>query len=173
MKKRLVTGLILAILLQFVVLTGMYVNAALPMWTGSEIRVKTIPVDPRSMFRGNYARLSYEFSRLQRQRFPENSLLRNGEVVYVVLQPDADGVYAMSRVSLEKPRGELFLRGRISSRYNMMRGVGSFQVKYGIEAFFAPKQKALQLEQALRNGGVAVLMLSSGGKARIKAVVGK
>jgi len=53
-----------------------------------------------------------------------------------------------------------------------MRGLSSFRVKYGIEAFFAPKIKALQLEKDLRSGGVAVLMVSSGGKARLMEVVG-
>ncbi len=43
--------------------------------------------------------------------------------------------------------------------------------EYGIEAFFAPKEKALKLEEDLRDGGVTVLMVSAGGKARIKAVV--
>ncbi len=46
MNKRLITLLSLAIIFQLFVLSGMYVNAALPLWTGSEIRVKTVPVDP-------------------------------------------------------------------------------------------------------------------------------
>ena len=172
MKNRLITGLVLAIVLQFVVLTGMYVSAALPMWTGTEIRVKTVPVDPRSMFRGNYARLSYDFSRLQRKQFLDNPELRNGEVVYVILKSGADGLFSLSSVSLEEPSDGVFIRGRINSRHNRMRGLSSFRVKYGIEAFFAPKIKALQLEKDLRSGGVAVLMVSSGGKARLMEVVG-
>ena len=39
---------------------------AMPLWTGKEIRVKVVPVDPRSLFRGNYARLNYDFSRLEK-----------------------------------------------------------------------------------------------------------
>ena len=145
MKNRLVIGLSLAIVLQFFVLSGMYVSAALPLWTGSEIRVKTVPVDPRSLFRGNYARLSYEFSRFDRKQLPENEVLRNGEVVYVVLKPDTDGLYAFSQLTLEQPGSGVFIRGRIYSRHNRMRGVGSLRIKYGIEAFFGPKDKALQL----------------------------
>ncbi len=44
-------------------------------------------------------------------------------------------------------------------------------IKYGIEAFFAPRERALQLEKDLRGGGVAVLMVSSGGKARLMDVI--
>jgi uncharacterized membrane-anchored protein len=173
MNRRIATGLILAIVLQFLVLSGIYVNAALPMWTGTEIRVKTVPVDPRSMFRGNYARLSYAFSRLQRKQFPGDAVLRNGEVAYVSLKPGADGLYVPGQVSLEPPGDGLFIRGRISSRHNWMRGLNSFPMKYGIEAFFAPKERALQLEKDLRDGGVAVLMVSPGGKARLMDVIAK
>ncbi|MCP3672495.1 MAG: GDYXXLXY domain-containing protein [Gammaproteobacteria bacterium] len=175
MNRRLLAGVVLAIGFQFVVLSGMYVNAALPTWTGSEIRVKSVPVDPRSMFRGNYARLSYKFSRIERKQFLKDEELRNGEVVYAVLKPTPDGLYELSQVVLGMPESGVFIRGRVKSRRGWRRGwrrgVGSFQVSYGIEAFFAPKEKALQLEKALRDGGVAVLMVSAGGKARIKDVV--
>ncbi len=171
MNKRLLSGVVLAIVFQFVVLSGMYVNAALPMWTGSEIRVKTVPVDPRSMFRGNYARLRYKFSRIERKQFPENEELRNGEVVYAVLKLAPDGLYELAQVVLDRPENGTFIRGRIKSRHGWRRGLRSAQVNYGIEAFFAPKKKALRLEKELRDGGVAVLMVSAGGKARIKDVV--
>ena len=48
MKKKIVIGLIAAIAFQFVVLSGMYVSAQMPLWTGTEIKLKTVPVDPRS-----------------------------------------------------------------------------------------------------------------------------
>ena len=39
---------------------------------GKEIRVKVVPVDPRSLFRGNYARLNYDFSRLKKAHWAGN-----------------------------------------------------------------------------------------------------
>ena len=59
-----VLGLGAAIAFQMFVLVGMVVNAALPLWTGTEIRVRTLPVDPRSLFRGNYVRLAYALGTL-------------------------------------------------------------------------------------------------------------
>ena len=41
----------------------------------------------------------------------------------------------------------------------------------GIEAFFAPKERALRLEKALRDGGVAVLKVSARGRAAIEDIV--
>ena len=46
-----------------------------------------------------------------------------------------------------------------------------YRVRFGIEAFFAPKEKALELEKDLRNGGAAILMVSNSGRAALKDVI--
>ena len=170
MRRSLWVGFIAAIALQFFVLIGMYVGAQMPLWTGTEIRLQTIPVDPRSLFRGNYARLAYDISELDTSLFPERSSLRQGEVVYVSLQPGKDGLYRLAGAGLEEPESGIFLRGRVTD--NWLRDSRSYyRVKYGIEAFFAPKEKALGMESDLRHGGVARLMVSGSGRARLKAVI--
>ncbi len=153
------------IALQFFVLLGMVVSAATPLWTGREIHVKTTPVDPRSLFRGNYARLNYTFTTLPEDALDGLARLRVGEVVYVSLQPGEGNVYDFSGVSLNRPADGIFLRGRIT------QNTPPYRVKYGIEAFFAPKEKAMQMEDNLRSGGVAVLMVSGSGKAALKNVI--
>lgn len=169
MNRKIAIGLGAAIAFQFCVLTGMYLAAQLPLWTGTEIRLKTIPVDPRDLFRGNYARLEYEISLLDSAQFPAQEGIRNGEVVYITLEPGEGGLHRLSGVSLHKPPEGSYLRGRIAGRW-FEAGRGQLRVRYGIEAFFAPKARALELEDELRDGGVAVLMVSPGGRARLKAV---
>jgi len=164
-RTRIITALGLAIALQFFVLSGMLVAAAMPLWTGTEVRVKTVPIDPRSMFRGNYARLNYEISQLPNGQPASATDLRVGEIVYVSLQPAPGGLYEFAEASLTKPAEGVFLRGRVTSRQS------PYRLKYGIEAFFAPKDKALQLEKDLRDGGVAVLMVATSGKAALADVV--
>jgi uncharacterized membrane-anchored protein len=174
-------GLVVAVVLQLCILSGMVVKAAMPLWNGTEIRVKTVPVDPRSLFRGNYARLNYDFTSLpegvfggsneigagSENIFGPNHELRIGEVVYTSLQPGTDGLYEYAGASLEPPQEGIFLRGRITGFYPEIR------VNYGIDAFFAPKEKALQLEKDLRDGGVAVLMVTSDGHVALKDVIGQ
>ncbi|WP_346839730.1 GDYXXLXY domain-containing protein [Microbulbifer sp. SAOS-129_SWC] len=163
-------GLVAAITLQLLVMAGIYLRAQVPLWTGTEIRLKTVPVDPRSLLRGNYARLQYAFSELDASRFPERAQLRDGEVVYVSLKPAAGGLYQFAGASLVKPQQGPFLRGRVTD--NWLRGSGDvYHVRYGIEAYFAPRARAQQLEQELREGGVAVVKVSAGGHARLKAVL--
>lgn len=169
MKKSIVVGLFLAVFFQLLVLIGMVGLSAMPLWTGQEIKVKTIPVDPRSMFRGNYARLRYELSEVNLEH--QGKKIRHGEVVYVGLSQAEDGLFEFSHASLNRPSEGIFLRGRIQThRYRAEQK--TYRVKYGIEAFFAPKKKALALEKQLRDGGIAILMVSANGKTRLKDVIG-
>ena len=172
MKNKTAIGLIAAVTFQLLVMTGIYVNAAVPLWTGQEIRVATRPVDPRSLFRGNYARLRYDFDRVDSKYFSEQETLRTGDVIYITLRSGDNSLYELWEATLGKPDDKLFLRGRVlSARLDADQQVTSYQVNYGIDAFFAPKEQALSLEKELRNGGVAILMVGKNGKARIKDIV--
>ena len=164
-RSKIAAGLVAAIAFQLVVPVGMVVNAALPLWTGTEIRVKTVPVDPRSMFRGNYAQLAYEFGTLPEDALAGEENLRAGEVVYVDLERGEDGAYEFAGASLDLPTEGVFLRGRLATV------TAPYRVRFGIEAFFAPKARALELEKDLRNGGAALLMVSGSGRASLKDVI--
>ncbi len=171
MNKKITLGLFAALAFQFFIMTGVYVNAAIPLWAGKEIRLRTTPVDPRSLFRGNYAQLAYEISRIDSRVFPQNADLRIGEVVYIILTPAESGdLYAFSSASLQKPESGVFIRGRIQRRVE--RGeYEQFRIRYGVEAFFAPKERALALEESLGEGGIALLRVSDTGKARLVNIV--
>ena len=159
-KARLNVALIAALLLQLVIMGGVFVNGFYPLWIGEEIRVKTVPVDPRDLFRGNYARLSYAFSNF------ESEDLRPGDVVYLPLTRDGE-LWTAGEPGHQKPEQGLFLRGRVSA--NPWRG-GS-RLRFGIEALFAPKEKALALERELREEAVAVLRVAPNGRAALVTVM--
>lgn len=65
-KRLLLLGLTLTICLQLMVLTTEFVSSVWPLWFGKPILLKTVPVDPRSLFRGNYVLLNYEISVLDK-----------------------------------------------------------------------------------------------------------
>lgn len=158
-------ALALAVMAQVLALVGMQIHAAMPLYFGQEIRVATVPVDPRSLLRGNYVVLNYPFSRIPDHRFTDAASLRNGEVVYVRLAPDTEGCYMFTGVTLEPPTSGTFLRGRIQWRRGSV-----VQIRYGIEAFFLPESEAKAAEKAMASGGIAVLMVDGGGRAAVKSV---
>ena len=163
--------LILVVFIQFLVLIGMYINSVIPLYFGSQIKVKTLPVDPRSLFRGHYVRLPYEFSRIKSESINDlgDKDLRNGDYLYISLKQDKDGLHTMSQVNINKPSKGIFIRGRIQNKY-YRKNRDEYRVKYNIEAFFAPKDKALEIEKKLRRGGIAVLMVMKNGKVALKAI---
>lgn len=163
-------GLLAVVILQLAVLAGEYLNAVYPLWTGREVRLKTVPVDPRSLFRGNYARLDYEISSIPPIATPDGKRPRTGEIVYVTLSEGENGLYGYESAGLEKPGEGVFIRGRVQG--HGVSASGGFRVRYGIEAWFAPPDKALALEKELRRSGVAVVMVAGSGKPALKNVTG-
>ncbi len=132
--------------------------------------MQLIPVDSRSLFRGNYARLNYDISRIRADAFPDSGELRNGERVYVLLKQGTDGLYVFDGSSLNPPDKGVFLRGRIANSIRE-NDIDYFRIRYGIEAFFAPKEKAIELEKQPASGGIGVLMVTNSGKAALKNVI--
>ena len=142
--------LALAAGLQLVVLAGEYLGSVWPAWTGERVTLRVQPVDPRSWFSGNYARLDYEIAMIPETSYRgDERRLREGEVVYVQLEPDGESWRAAS-VGLEPPAEGRFLRGRLQYSWH---GYGDLRVRYGIEAWFAPKEEALAIEQSIAETG--------------------
>ena len=168
MKNKISLAIIATISLQFFILVGMYVLSEIPLWTGVEVKMKTVPVDPRSMFRGNYAILTYDMSRVESDFFAEDiKSVRDSEVVYAVLQKNTDGLYELEKIVLNQPDEGVYIKGRTQRGG---RTIDTFGIKYGIEAFFAPKEKALELERGVRRGKAIATLMVANGKARIKTV---
>ncbi|MCG8616873.1 MAG: GDYXXLXY domain-containing protein [Desulfobacterales bacterium] len=166
--KKILIGLILVILCQTAVLGMVYVNARIPLWTGEEIRLKTIPVDPRSLFRGNYARLRYDISEIPGEKINRIRVPKSNEPIYVMLSPAPGGIHVYRDISFTRPETGPFIRGRVirHGRHPQKR----YRIRYGIEAYFAPKEKALALERKLQSSAVARIFISDAGKAALDSI---
>ncbi len=172
LSRALILKILLAVVIaQGLMLAGEYINSVYPIWFGKEIKLKTIPVDPRSMFRGNYARLNYDITHLPLAEIHKDTSIRQHTIVYVSLKENDKGIYEPVSTRLEKPEQGIFIRGRIQNPRWFGDPGSSLTINYGIEAFFAPKKRALKLERELRNGGIAVVMVASNGKATLKDVI--
>ncbi|MEJ2727222.1 MAG: GDYXXLXY domain-containing protein [Deltaproteobacteria bacterium] len=174
MKKSFV---ILAVLLQLIVLAYMAGEREYILRNGKVIHLRTAPVDPRDMFRGDYVRLNYEISRI-----PVNMLkgidsagdLKKGDKIYVSLKEGPNGLYELADAGLEKPAGGLYLAGRLPYPYRTLGVSNPIWIKYGIEAYFLEQGKGRAIEK--RRGSWTDVQIplemeiavGPGGKAAIK-----
>lgn len=184
-KKPVLIGLCIALVLQLSVLIGELVVAASPQWFGKPIQVRAYPVDPRDLFRGNYARLSYDFSDVDAMLWAGEQAPRRDQVVYLQLQQDDNQDWHAAALLPQAPGAGVFLRGRFRRVISapMVRveegdTVGwrksdqpdRYHIEYGVEAWFAPKHKAQAIEQQLRDGAMATLYVADSGRAALVAI---
>lgn len=163
-KKLLGVGLLLTLLLQLSVLGTEYLSSIWPLKYGQPVLLKTEPVDPRSLFRGNYVRLGYGITNLDGALAEEP--FRRHQVIYVALEPQGR-YHVASKASHEPPEQGPFIRGRV-----LWAGSERIRVAYGIEAYFMPKQKALAAQAAVRSKEAwAQVYLLDNGKAAIADLV--
>ncbi len=167
-KTYVVIGLIFALLVQVAIMLGGYVVAAAPLMYGEEVKLKVLPVDPRSLFRGNYVRLGYDISSVTSERLGDTQI-RQGEKVFVHIAPNEQGLYEYVDVGLTPPQNGVYLRGRVRHVAQNSRE-HTLGIRYGIEAYFLPKEAALELERSLGDGAVVSLMIGKKGRAAIKEV---
>jgi len=142
--------------------------------TGRTIYLRTVPVDPRDFFRGDYVRLRYEISDIDSKYYRDGLLTETkneirGKQVYVVLKVDGNDLANIVYVTDKKPaKGQLYIRGRCSDDYYSWHVY--INVLYGIEAYFVEQGKGKELENrafgsntafdmkvALGGNGIAVL----------------
>ena len=162
--------LLVTVAAQLLIVVGMIVLRAIPLLTGQTVLVKVVPVDPRELFRGDYVRLSYDFSRVP----PEDVQDRpagwdsrpsrwEGKTVYVPLVPDSDRVHWRAvRPTAVKPATGLFLKGQLTGYGTML---------FGIEAYYVEEGSGLRYEQAIGKRQLsAELAVTSGGQAALRGL---
>lgn len=162
-------------LVQAVALGWMIWDRAQLLTNGREITLQVIPVDPRSLFRGDYVILSYDISDIESP--DQSKRLRRGRTVYVTLQQNDAGTWQVANTSLSPPgtryEREVVLKGRI--RYDLAATAGSpgkARVRYGIESFFVPEGTGRELEQLVREKKLsAVIAVDDAGNAGIKGLI--
>lgn len=157
-------------------------------WTlnsGTPVVLQTVPVDPRSLFMGDYARLAYSISRLQldgETPLGGDKDFKRHETVWVALRPDPDGAKAVS-VHHERSAiapGLLALKGEVQyfsdsewdreTKKTVKRR--TLQVRYGIEQYYVQEGTGQKIERPRGGEKVAILAaIDARGKAGILAVL--
>lgn len=143
--------------------------------SGREITLEVVPVDPRSLFRGDYVVLNYDISSVETPAGKEP--LGSGSALYVTLQKTPDGKWQVARTDTTAPEGtgedQITLKGRVHTVFRVPRGSpGKARVRYGIESFFVPEGTGRELEKLVREKKLSALIaVDEDGNAGIKGLV--
>jgi uncharacterized membrane-anchored protein len=145
---------IVAAALQTAVIGYMVESRASILRSGADIKLKTLPVDPRDLLRGDYVILSYPISTIPKS-------IVTGEVpqggtrarLAVRLQPGADGLWTATEASfgaLAPKEGGVVLRTLPLDFYTSVAGgiPDTLFVQYGIERYYVPEGEGRVLEDA-------------------------
>lgn len=156
---------LLAVAAQLAVLAWMAGEREWVYRSGKVVHLRTAPVDPRDLFRGDFVRLQYEINNVRVEQLepaparppPEQ---RRHQVVYTRLQAIGEGLYEAAGTSTTRPADSLFIRGRTEEAWHLgRRGAGHMFVKYGIEQLFVEQGSGKQIEDRRgRRDGLQVPM---------------
>lgn len=142
-------------------------NAAVLLF-GDSILLKTLPVDPRDILRGDYVNLEYEISIIPKDLLPEG-LGKDGygygikwEDIYVSLEKDKDGIAKVSKVSAVRPPGGLYLKARL------LPGWSAPRFDYNLGVYYIPEGTGRALEDAIRDAHVLADVRVFRGRAVIR-----
>jgi uncharacterized membrane-anchored protein len=121
--------------------------------TGEEILLKTAPVDPRDIFRGDYVNLRYEISTLDLSNISRDGNFNYGDDIYAVLWK-GEKFWNVRTVFHFKPSlqsNEVCMKGKVTNQFN-----NNLIVNWGIESYFVPEGKGLEIEKDIRDVSVKV-----------------
>lgn len=158
----------IAVGIQIAVLFAVLFFYQLQLATGEKVLLKLAPPrDPLSLLQGHYLVLPYEISELEKGTYIGPANFGTRETIYVTLEKK-DNYYAAYSVSRTKPSQGKFIKGKVE----WMSYDGDLNINYGIEEYFIPETKAMELEkmfrEAERDGKIFVqVSLSKSGEALI------
>jgi uncharacterized membrane-anchored protein len=174
---------ILAALLLCGLILAMVFPRAEILRNGREVRLETVPVDPRDLFRGDYVVLDYRISSVDLPKGATNEF-RRGQKVFVTLRPNENGMARAVAISSERPTvsgADIVILGTVTAASvcpfgeNGIRdcksGNRAVHVKYGLESYFVPQGEGKKIETTEKARLEIVAAVAPSGQAAIKRLL--
>ena len=135
-----------------IIIIGFVAIKEFTLQTGEEVLLKTRPIDPRDLFRGDYVILNYEISTIDISSLQKDVTdFKQNDKVYIPLNK-IENYGVVSGVFINKPEEGLFIKGTIKNAQE-----SRLTLEYGIESYFVPEGKGREIErQTGRNLDVKV-----------------
>lgn len=145
---------------------------------GREVVLEVVPVDPRSLFRGDYVNLGYDISRFKLP--PGTKPPERNAPFYITLRKGPGDNWQGVAGSVEAPAqaqpDDVVIKARVdyvgrppSDNPSEPTVLG---LQYGIESFFVPEGTGRELEQMVGEKKLSALIaIDSAGNAAIKGLI--
>ena len=166
--RTLFVAILAAAIIQTVWVGKMITDRAAILKNGTEVLLETGFVDPRDLFRGHYVTLNLRISQIAKDTVDFTQNFETDTPVWVEIAKGETGFWHPTAIHLSNPDGPITLRGIYQSTW----GNGSINIDFPFDRYFAPKDRALELED-LRNDqrlGIALAVLPDG-TAAVKGIV--
>lgn len=153
-----------AMIVPAVILLGFIVYNYYTLSQGNEILLKTAPVDPNDLFRGNYVNLRYDISTIDLNNVTYDMPFVNGDDIFAVLVK-GDKYWSVTGIRhyIQRPQSnEVIMKGKVAYSYG-----DQVNVLWGIESYFVSEGKGQAIEREIRDVSVKV-SVDSTGRALIK-----
>jgi len=165
-------GALVAALLQSAALGSILYERVRLLAGGTEVTIRSGMRDPRDLFRGNYVTLNLDIGLVDPENWAQGDPAPFSPV-FVELKLGTDGLWVADKVHRsmpEKPVGPV-LKGKTSTS-TIRDGVVIYAIDLPFDRYFAPKDRALELERLGRVGQLAVILsVGNDGSAAIKGIV--
>ena len=136
-----------------IIISLIFLPKAITLSLGKDILLKTEPVDPRDIFRGDYVNLNYEISTIDLDNTPFDHDFLAGDPIYPILS-EKEKYWTIDSVSHTKPdinSEEVCMKGTIRwPNDNIMN------VEWGIESYFVPEGEGIPIQKQIENTSVIV-----------------
>ena len=153
----MILRIVLILVLQTLALAGMVAMKQWTLETGRPVLLRMEPIDPRSLFRGDYVTLNYAISTLDLVALEGDDDFSTSQDVYEVLEQgetyfEPRAVYHLhpgnsaDRVAL-KGVVDWIQTTRYDQESKTMVEVNELHVRYGIEDYFVPEGEGRELER--------------------------
>ena len=179
--RRVWIAAIIVAALQTAVLGYMVGERAWGLRSGVEVVLKTAPVDPRDLLRGDYVTLNYDVSRVPVSTLvggpPKESL--TDQILSVRLKKQDDGYWGIVESSLGTldPKPDTVVLKSLPFDYVSYGDLtdtsqATMAVTYGIERYYVPEGEGHAIESARNDSRVAIAArVSSNGVAHIRTLL--
>lgn len=173
----------LTVVFWLLIFSGFILYKEYTLRTGTEVLLKTEPVDPRDLFRGDYVTLNYEISTLNLEEIQaEDPYFEYNDRIYLALEIE-NGYGVPKKIYKKPPDDELYIKGTVKELiYDWGEDgliaeeprIKELRIEYGIESYFVPEGRGREIESQQWTGreGVDVkVVVDKFGNAVIKSLL--